>query len=269
VGPAGGPSAPGVDALSLVHTTIARSAWLHGFPDRARREAGRALEVSRAFGDPYNEGFTESLIAYVHLWCGEDDRALALAEANLARAARFGYGIFEASALGIRSELRLRGGRPQAALADSRTELEIRRALGTVLGTGLNHLQLAQAIARVGPLDAAIETAREAVRLSSIPDDCALLAEAHRVLGTLLLRRDRAAEEGDLALARALAVARDQEALSLELRAAMAIARSPRPDLEPLRSAYARFSEGFDTADLMEARGILASAGAPIAPLAS
>ena len=49
----------------------------------------------------------------------------------------------------------------------------------------------------------------------------------------------------------------------------MAIARSPRPDLEPLQSAYERFSEGFDTADLMEARGILASAGVRTAPLAS
>jgi tetratricopeptide (TPR) repeat protein len=267
--PASAPSAPGVDALSLVHTTIARSAWLHGFPDRARREAKRALEVSRAFGEPYNEGLTESLVAYVHLWCGEDDRALELAEANLARALRFGYGIFEASALGIRSELRMRGGRPQAALEDTRRELEIRRALGTVLGTGLNHLQLAQALARVGPLDAAIDAACEAVRLSSLPDDCALLAEAHRVLGMLLLRRDPGSEQGDLALAQALAIARDQEALALELRAAMAIARSPRPDLEPLRSAFARFSEGFDSADLMEARGMLASMGVRTAPLAS
>ncbi len=261
VRPASGPSAPGVDALSLVHATSARSAWLHGFPDRARREAKRALEVARAFGEPYNEGLTDSLVAYVHLWCGEDDRALELAEANLARASRFGYGIFEASALGIRSELRLRGGRPQAALEDTRTELEIRRALGIVLGTGLSHLQLAQALARVGSLEAAIGAAREAVRLSSIPDDCALLAEAHRVLGLLLLRHDRDSKEGDRALAQALAIAREQEALSLELRAAMAIARNPQPDREPLESAFERFSEGFDTADLMEARGILASVG--------
>jgi len=41
----------------------------------------------------------------------------------------------------------------------------------------------------------------------------------------------------------------------------MAIARSPQPDREPLESAFERFSEGFDTADLMEARGILASVG--------
>ena len=159
--------------------------------------------------------------------------------------------------------MRLRSGRPQAALEDSRTELEIRAALGTVLGTGLNHLQLA--LARVGSLDAA----REAVRLSSIPDDCALLAEAYRVLGLLLLRHDHAAEQGELALAQALAIARDQEALSLELRVAMAIARGPRPDLEPLRNAYKRFSEGFDTADLMEAKGILSSAEVRTAPMAS
>ncbi len=251
-----------VDALSLVHVTTARSAWLLGFPDRARREAKRALETSRALGEPYNECLTDSLIAYVHLWCGEDDRALELAEANLARAVRFGYGIFEASALGIRSEVRLRGGRPQAALEDTRADLEIRRVLGSVLGLGLSHIQLAQALARVGPLDAAVDAAREAVRLSSIPDDCALLAEAHRVLGLLLLRVDRASDEGVRALGRALEVAREQQALSLELRAAMAIARGPIADLAPLTSAYGRFREGFDTADLIEARGILTGARA-------
>jgi hypothetical protein len=48
----------------------------------------------------------------------------------------------------------------------------------------------------------------------------------------------------------------------------MAIARSPRADLAPLQSAYARFSEGFDTADLMEAKGILVSAGERSAPFA-
>ncbi len=264
----GSTGAPVVDALSLVHVSTARSAWLSGFPDRARREARRALEVSRALGEPYNEGLTDSLIAWVHLWCGEDDRALELAEANLARAQRFGYGIFEAAALGIRSEVRLRGGRPHAALEDTRAELEIRRALGTVLGSGLTHLQLAQALARVGSLDAAVDAAREAVRLSSIPDDCALLAEAYRVLGLLLLRHDGAAEEGGRALAQALAIAREQGALSLELRAAMAIARAPRAELAPLQSVYARFSEGFDTADLMEAKGILASAGERPAPFA-
>ena len=130
--------------------------------------------------------------------------------------------------------MRLRAGRPRAALEDSRAELEIRRALGTVFGIGLSHLQLAQALARVGSLEEAIGAAREAVRLSSIPDDCALLAEAHRVLGLLLLRHDRDGKEGDRALAQALAIAREQEALSLELRAAMAIARGPRPDPAPL-----------------------------------
>ena len=107
-----------------------------------------------------------------------------------------------------------------------------------MLGTGLTHLQLAQALARVGSLDAAIDAAREAVRLSSIPDDCALLAEAHRVLGLLLLRRDARRGEGERELAQALEVAREQEALSLELRAAMAIARSPQR--RPRAAARAR-----------------------------
>src|SRR5262249_8539054 len=160
--------------------------------DRARHEAQLALSAARALGDPYNESATDSVVSYIYLWCGEDDRALELAEANLARAERFGFGIFEASALGVRGEVRRRRGQLPGALADARTDLELRRALGIRLGSGLAHLQLAQVLARSGDLDGAIPLAREAVALSSLAEDCALLPEAHRVLGLLLLRKDRA-----------------------------------------------------------------------------
>jgi predicted ATPase len=65
-------------------------------------------------------------------------------------------------------------------------------------------------------------------------------------------------------LQRALDVARGQEAKSLELRAAMSLARlwqqqGRRAEAQALLAPiYAWFTEGFDTADLQEAKALLA-----------
>ena len=75
-------------------------------------------------------------------------------------------------------------------------------------------------------------------------------------------------EEAETWLRRALDVARRQEAKSLELRAAMSLARlwqqqgkraAARDLLAPI---YGWFTEGFDTADLQEAKALLDALGA-------
>ncbi len=61
----------------------------------------------------------------------------------------------------------------------------------------------------------------------------------------------------------ALAIARHQRAKSCELRAALSLARlrqgKRREAYEVLAPIYGRFTEGFDTADLQEAKGLLAA----------
>jgi predicted ATPase len=91
-------------------------------------------------------------------------------------------------------------------------------------------------------------------------------AEICRLRGVLLLRQPGTpqAEEAEAWLQRALDVARRQDAKSLELRAAMSLARlwqqqgrcaEARDLLAPI---YGWFTEGFDTADLQEAKALLA-----------
>jgi predicted ATPase len=91
-------------------------------------------------------------------------------------------------------------------------------------------------------------------------------AELHRLKGELLLHRGPAGAEGDSAEAcfeRALAVARQQNALSLELRAALSLARFHHRRGNHARArdlvapVYERFHEGFDTVDLRDARSFL------------
>jgi predicted ATPase len=89
-------------------------------------------------------------------------------------------------------------------------------------------------------------------------------AEIHRLRGVLLLRQPETPQaEAEACFQRALDVARHQEAKSLELRAAMSLSRlwqqqGKQAEAQALLApVYGWFTEGFDTADLQEARGLL------------
>jgi predicted ATPase len=93
-------------------------------------------------------------------------------------------------------------------------------------------------------------------------------AEVYRLQGVLLLRQSETPQaEAETWLQRALDVTRRQEAKSLELRAAMSLARlwqqqGKRDEAQTLLAPiYGWFTEGFDTADLQEAKGLLKELG--------
>ena len=86
-------------------------------------------------------------------------------------------------------------------------------------------------------------------------------AEVHRIAGEIaLMSPEPDAAKVEAYLERALAVARKQQAKSWELRAAMSMARLWRDQgktkqaRELLAPGYGRFTEGFDTRDLKEAK---------------
>jgi predicted ATPase len=93
-------------------------------------------------------------------------------------------------------------------------------------------------------------------------------AEVCRLRGVLLLRQPGTPpSEAEAWLQRALDVARRQEAKALELRAAMSLSRlwqqqgKPAEARAQLAPIYGWFTEGFDTADLQEAKALLDELG--------
>jgi predicted ATPase len=93
-------------------------------------------------------------------------------------------------------------------------------------------------------------------------------AELYRLKGELLLQQAAPnAPQAETCFQQALDVARHQQAKSWELRAAMSLARlwqqqGKRAEAyELLAPIYGWFTEGFDTADLQEAKALLAELG--------
>ena len=89
-------------------------------------------------------------------------------------------------------------------------------------------------------------------------------AEVLRLSGEIaLMEKVPSATKAEAHFERALAVARQQQAKSWELRASMSLARlwrdqgKPRQARELLAPVYGWFTEGFDTRDLKEAKALL------------
>jgi predicted ATPase len=123
---------------------------------------------------------------------------------------------------------------------------------------------IADAYGAIGHIDEGLSALDEAQDWVRRNDERLYAAEVHRIRGELLLRQampDQAQAES--CFEQALSVARDQQAKSWELRAAMSLARlwqqnGKRGDAhELLAPVYAWFTEGFDTADLIEAKALL------------
>ena len=90
-------------------------------------------------------------------------------------------------------------------------------------------------------------------------------AELYRLQGELLLEQDCALEQSEVSFQQAILIARQQSAKALELRATMSLVRlwqrqgKPAEAYRTLSALYGSFSEGFDTADLREAKALLAA----------
>ena len=123
---------------------------------------------------------------------------------------------------------------------------------------------LADVSALLGHSEDGLQALAEARTLVEQQEERWWEAEIFRLRGVLLLQQPGAPQaEAEAWLWRALDVARHQEAKSLELRAAMSLARlwqqqGKRAEAyDLLAPIYGWFTEGFDTADLQEARALL------------
>jgi predicted ATPase len=155
-----------------------------------------------------------------------------------------------------------------AAVAGDRTALDVLRAgLGAWADTGSVTYQtyyialLAEALARHGMVNEARRQVDEALGLASRTSEGLFEAELHRLRGEFLLADGNAAArpEARESFGRALATAQRQGALSLELRSTLSLSRFDRnaDTRRALAEVYGRFTEGFDTPDLQEARQLL------------
>ena len=138
------------------------------------------------------------------------------------------------------------------------------RATGSELYRPYFLCLLAEACTQTGRLDEGLSALTEALAAANEHEDRHYEPEAHRLKGELLLKQnDSNAVEAQSCFERAIRIARKQSAKSLELRATMSLARllakeGRRDEAHAmLADIYNWFTEGFDTADLKNAKALL------------
>jgi predicted ATPase len=152
----------------------------------------------------------------------------------------------------------------EAGIAQMEEGLATHRTLGAELVQPYYLAMLAETYGKRGQMEVGVRVVAEALTKTDTHGERWWEAELYRVKGELLLRQARSdTPQAEACFQQALAVARRQQAKSWELRAAMSLSRlwqqqGKRQEAHALLApVYGWFTEGFDTADLQEAKALL------------
>ena len=254
----------GHDLGVIMLSVRSKASWLLGYPDSALADTNQALNDAQQIGHPPTLGFALSFASDAHVYCGDYVTAKVLAD--------------EVVALGHEKELvfgKVYGGICQARVAaltgkwaDAAemitSNLSAWRSTGSTLFEPMCLSLLASAPSEIGQFDAAWRCIEEAITEIETTKERWSEAEVNRIAGEIaLIAPQPDGAKAEAYFDRALTVARQQQAKSWELRAAMSMARLWRDQgkreeaRELLAPVYGWFTEGFDTLDLKEAKALL------------
>jgi len=234
--------------------------WLLGHPDSALARIDKAQALAERISHPFSMEIAVTYAAMLHLNRGEPELAtarIAVAEA-IAAEQRVSFII---EPLFLRGAVLVQQAAIAEAIAAIREGLASERPIATIWQSYARCF-IAEAFAREGNYQAANAAVKQALDGIRETGERMWHPEVHRVHGLVLIKENKPAES-EAAFSQALDLAREQQAKSLELRAATSLARlwgeqSRRAEArELLAPVYGWFTEGFDTADLKEAATLL------------
>jgi predicted ATPase len=242
----------------------ARTLWVLGYPDQALAHIHEALALAQRLSHPFSLVFARCLAAFIYQFRRDVPAVHEQAEAAVALATAQGLPLWAAQGTSPRGWALAMQGQGEEGIAQVRQGIAAYRATGAALTVPYFCTVLADVSAHVGHTEEGLQALTEAHTLVEQHEERYWEAEIHRLRGIILLRQSGAPQaEAETWLQQALDVARRQEAKSLELRAAMSLAclwqqqgkQAEAYDL--LAPIYGWFTEGFDTADLQEAKALL------------
>ena len=255
-----------VPVAVLCRTGSGMNLWLLGYPDRAVNRMKSAV----AFAS--ESGSKAALLTALYVqpffygpYLGEFERARESAEALLALATELGDALRCASSETILGWLQGEAGDLQSGIARMRRGLSALRSMGSIAGGIPYCLALVTtALARTGQFDEAFQTVNEALELVERTGDRSGEAEVHRLKGELFLAQNTSnTAQAERCFRTAIEIARLQHGKSWELRAATSLGRllAKQGKREEARTMlgelYNWFTEGFDTADVKDAKALL------------
>jgi predicted ATPase len=252
-----------LDPWVIAQLCLARVLWLLGYVERAAEQCRQALTAAEGLDHPFSLCYALSSASWFHQIRQDRANARATAARSLALATEEGFPVLRGWTTILRGLSLAEGSQSEWALAEIRQGLAGLQAQGSEVGRSCFLSLLAEACARAGRWAEGREALAEAQEFAEATGEGFWQPEIHRLKGELLLHDPTAAPDAEACLHQALAVARRQQAGSLELRAAMSLGRlwdrqgKTQAARELLAPVYGSFTEGFQTHDLQAARALL------------
>jgi predicted ATPase len=265
--------------------------WLLGYPDQATKRSTEALTLASALSHPYSLAGTLDWTAMFHQLRREEHATRERAEAAMALATEHGFPAWGMIATFLRGWALAQQGQEEEGLTQLRQNIVAWRSAGSGWGQPYWLALLTEACRKAGQIEEGLKVVAEALAMVEKTGECVFEAELYRLKGELTLQsrtshrqvqsksrasqdkskgknpqspiRNPQLEEAAACFRRAIAIARRQEAKSLELRAVMSLSRlwqrqgKQQEAHQMLAEIYGWFTEGFETADLMEAEALL------------
>jgi predicted ATPase len=254
----------GDDAGVVCHLYAAWTLWCLGYPDQGLTRIAEAVTLAQQMMHPFSQSFVWGFAAMLHQLRHEVCAVQAYEEASISVAMEQGFPYWQAHSALIRGWALVQQGQTKEGSEQIRQGLTAFRATGAALHRPYHLTLLAEAYGTMGQPEPGLTVLTEALTLGDTTGERWYESELYRLKGELLLQQslDNQAE-AESAFHHALEIARMQQAKSLELRAATSLARlwqsqGKRDEArQVLGDVYNWFTEGFDTADLKDAKVLL------------
>jgi class 3 adenylate cyclase/predicted ATPase len=251
-----------IGVSAFVHLSWAL--WHCGFPDQSARACDRALQYCREFGHAYTLAYALWHIGIKAVFARQVAEAGACADDCVALANEHGFPLWPAYGVIIQGWVAALAGDAAAGIARIREGMARVEAMGSQLFHPCYFGLLAEALALAGEIDEGLAALDRALANSAGSGQKGTDAELHRLRGELVRQLPRPdPAQAEASFRTALVIAREQGTRGYELRVATSLARlwgEQRRRYEArelLAPVYDWFTEGFDTADLKEAKVVL------------
>jgi predicted ATPase len=244
---------------------LALTSWLSGYPDRALERSNQALARAHELAHPFSLALALFHAAILHQLRREPQQTESRNDAVITLSAERGFSFWLWLALIWRGWAIAQQGRGAEGIAQIREGLAVFRGGGAELGVPWFLALLSEVLRNESRAEEALNLLAEALAVSGKNGNQNYDAEIYRLKGELLLTSTNAANrnEAESCFRHAIDIARRQQAKSWELRAVTSLSRLLQTQgkkaeaCSTLAEIYGWFTEGFDTADLKDAKALL------------
>jgi predicted ATPase len=254
----------GEDAGVACRSFAAWALWCLGYPDQGLAQIDDAVTLAQQVAHPLSLAFALGHVVLLHQCRREVCATQECAEATMSLTKEQGFPYWMAIGSIMRGWALAYQGQAQEGIAQMHQGMVAHRATGAELTRPYFLVLLAEAHGIIGDPEPGLKVLKEALALVDTTGERWYESELYRLKGELLLQQHTNNQaEAESCFHHALDIARSQQAKSFELRTATSLAKlwqqqGKRQEAHALLApVYHWFTEGFDTADLQDAKALL------------